>query len=140
MKRFSYYETPMVSRPDEEYYITKFYYKKGKLILTKKGCCFEEDFTAPEGCIEEQSLDEISYQYHLDLYRQEILRLQKEFKKDLLEKYWMTGHPIAEEYFSIAWEFGSGQFKDVEYYFERLIGLSITKSKEDDLSFTFKVA
>lgn len=120
MKPLSYYNQTSVSFPKKDDYLTTYYYKKGRLVSIKSGNCFDEDFKVPKGCVEEHSLDEVSYKSHLNLYHEELRRLQDEFKDDLIKKYSMQEHIMEEECFNLAWEFGSGNLEDVEYYFEHL--------------------
>ena len=84
----------------------------------------DEEFEPPKNCVEEKVLDEISYNAHLKHYREENLRLQEEFRKDLLEKYYMSNHPKANKIFDKAWEIGCGAgYEEVEGYFQDLISL-----------------
>jgi hypothetical protein len=135
MKPISYYKTSSVSSPIEDYYMTTYYYKEGKLVVIKKGGSFNENFEAPFGCVEEKVLDQISYEAHRRLYRQEISNLQQEFKMDLLQKYYSTNHPRATDCFNLAWEFASGDFEEVEYYFEGISRLVIVDDNFDSITF-----
>jgi hypothetical protein len=135
MKPISYYKTSSVSSPIEDYYMTTYYYKEGKLVVVKKGGSLNENFEAPPGCVEENVLDQISYEAHRRLYRQEISNLQQEFKMDLLQKYYSTNHPKATDCFNLAWEFASGDFEEVEYYFEGISKLVILDDKFYNVKF-----
>jgi hypothetical protein len=135
MKPISYYKTSSVSKPIEDYYITTYYYKEGKLIVVKKSGSLNENFEAPVGCVEENVLDQISYEAHRRLYSQEIINLQQEFKMDLLQKYYSTNHPRATDCFNLAWEFASGDFEEVEYYFEGISRLVIVDDQFYNIQF-----
>jgi hypothetical protein len=82
----------------------------------------EDDFQPPKNCVEEKVLDEISYNAHRKHYQEETLRLQEEFRKDLIDKYELTNHPKANKIFNKAWDMGcAGELEEVEYYFQDLI-------------------
>ena len=84
----------------------------------------EDDFSPPKNCVKEKVLDEISYNAHMKHYQEENLRLQEEFRVDLIEKYKMSHHLKANQLFNKAWDMGcSGGLEDVEYYFRDLIEL-----------------
>lgn len=122
MKDYSYYQTNSVSIPQKEDYTTTYYYKKGVMVGMKKQ--FDEDFSPPKGCVEEKVLDQISYDAHLKHYREENLRLQNEFRRDLIAKYNMTDHPKADKLFNKAWDYGcSLGYSSTEDYFIDLIDL-----------------
>ena len=102
--------------------MTIYYYKKGVMLGMKRQ--FEEDFEPPENCVEEQVLDEISYNAHRKHYSEESKRLQDEFRHDLIAEYKMTNHPKADKLFSKAWDMGcAGGPEEVEYYFRDLVEL-----------------
>lgn len=83
-----------------------------------------ESFQSPNECVEENVLDQISYDAHLKHYQEENLRLQNEFRIDLIEKYGMTNHPKANIIFDKSWDYGSSSsLWDVEDYFVSLIEL-----------------
>ena len=44
----------------------------------------DESFQSPNECVEENVLDQISYDAHLKHYQEENLRLQNEFRRDLM--------------------------------------------------------
>jgi hypothetical protein len=143
MKPISYYKTSSVSIPVKDYYLTTYYYKEGRLVVIRKGGYLNEDFEAPSGCVEENVLDQISYEEHRKLYNQEVINLQQEFKMDLLQKYYSTNHPKAIDCFNLAWEFASGHFEEVEYYFEGISKLVILDDVlgnpiQDEIKFNFK--
>lgn len=122
MKPLAYYQTTSVSIPKKDDYLTIYYYKKGVMVGMKRQ--YEEDFTPPKNCVEEQVLDEVSYNAHLKHYQEENLRLQSEFRKDLIEKYNMTGHPKADKIFDKSWDYGySLGYDAIEDYFHDLIQL-----------------
>ncbi len=122
MKPYSYYQTTSVSIPKRGDYMTIYYYRKGLMIGMKKQ--FDTDFIPPENCVEEQVFDQISYDAHAKHYREENVRLQQEFRKDLIAKYDMTGHPKADKLFDKAWELsGSLGHRAVEDYFESLMDI-----------------
>lgn len=121
MKPYSYYQTTSVSVPTKDKYMTIYYYRKGVMVGMKKQ--FDVDFEPPANCVEEKVLDEVSYQAHLKHYREENIRLQQEFKHDLIKKYNMTGHPKADKLFDLAWDFGNSNLWDVEDYFSNLLKL-----------------
>jgi hypothetical protein len=57
-------------------------------------------------------------------YQDEHVRLQEEFRDDLIEKYGMTNHPKAIKLFNKSWDMGSsGGLEEVEYYFMDLVEL-----------------
>jgi hypothetical protein len=122
MKDYSYYQTTSVSIPRKDEYTTTYYYKKGVMVGMKKQ--FDEDFTPPKNCVEEKVLDQISYNAHAKHYGDEILRLQNEFRNDLIAKYNMTNHPKANKLFDKAWDIGcSLGYSAVEDYFIDLLEL-----------------
>ena len=85
---------------------------------------FDTDFEPPKGCVEEKVLDEVSYNAHMKLYQEENLRLQNEFREDLIEKYDMTHHPKANVIFDKAWDIGcSSGLESVDYYYADLMDL-----------------
>lgn len=84
----------------------------------------EDEFIPPKNCVEEQILDEISYNAHVKLYREEVVRLQSEFREDLIAKYDMSNHPKSNKLFNKAWDIGGSLGYDaVEDYFSDLIEL-----------------
>ena len=84
----------------------------------------EDDFQPPKNCVEERVLDEVSYNSHMKHYQEENLRLQEEFRKDLIAEYKMTHHPKANKLFDKAWDMGcAGGPEEVEYYFRDLVEL-----------------
>jgi hypothetical protein len=128
MKPLSYYQKTSVSIPRQDDYMTIYYYKKGVMVGMKVGKV-EDDFQPPKNCVEEKVLDEVSYNAHMKHYQEENLRLQNEFRKDLIAKYNMTGHPKADQLFNKAWDFGcSLGCEAVEDYFQDLTELF----QEDD--------
>jgi hypothetical protein len=101
------------------------------MIVMKVGK-FDEDFNPPKDCVEEKFLDEVSFNAHMKLYQEECIRLQEEFRRDLIEKYNMTGHPKADKIFNKAWEFGcSTGYDAVEDYFQDLIELFEEENEND---------
>ena len=123
MKPYDYYRTTSVSIPKQDDYMTIYYYKKGVMVGMKVGKV-EDDFQPPKNCVEEKVLDEVSYGAHMKHYQEENLRLQEEFRKDLIAEYKMSHHPKANQLFNKAWDMGcSGGLEDVEYYFRDLIEL-----------------
>lgn len=85
---------------------------------------FDEDFQPPKNCVEEKVLDEISFNAHMKLYQEENLRLQEEFRRDLISEYNMTGHPKANKVFDKAWEMAcSLGYEEVINYFGDLMEL-----------------
>lgn len=123
MKPLSYYQTTSVSIPRQDDYMTIYYYRKGVMVGMKVGK-MDEDFTPPKNCVEEKVLDEISYNAHMNHYKEESLRLEEEFRKDLIAKYNMTGHPKANKLFNKAWDYGCSLGYDaVEDYFQDLTEL-----------------
>jgi hypothetical protein len=123
MKPLSYYRDTSVSIPKQDDYMTIYYYRKGVMVGMKVGK-IDDDFQPPKKCIEEKVLDEISYNSHMKLYQEENLRLQNEFRRDLIEKYDMTNHPKANAIFDKAWDIGcSSGLESVEYYFTDLMDL-----------------
>lgn len=94
---------------------------------------FDDDFQPPKNCVEEKFLDETSFDAHMNHYNEENLRLQEEFRKDLIEKYNMTGHQKANQVFNKAWDMGcSGGLEEVEYYFQDLVELFQNDSNHPD--------
>jgi hypothetical protein len=144
MKPFSYYQTTSVSIPNKDDYMTIYYYRKGVMVGMKRQ--FDADFRSPNGCVEEYVLDEVSYNAHLKHYHEEIVRLQNEFRRDLISKYGMISHPKADKIFEKAWELAGGSdLRDVEDNFMSLVELVRTDedliigsdpiSSPDDLSY-----
>ena len=122
MKPLSYYQNTSVAIPRKTDYMTIYYYRKGVMIGIKTQ--FGDEFIPPKNCVEEQILDEISYNAHVKLYREEVVRLQNEFRKDLIAKYNMSNHPKSDKLFNMAWDFGGSLGYDaVEDYFSNLINL-----------------
>jgi hypothetical protein len=122
MKPYAYYQTTSVSIPRKDDYLTIYYYKKGVMVGMKRQ--FETDYETPKNCVEEKVLDEVSYNSHMKHYQEENLRLQEEFRHDLIAEYKMTHHPKANKLFNKAWDMGcSGGLEEVEYYFRDLIEL-----------------
>ena len=95
----------------------------------------DDDFQPPKNCVEEKIIDEISYNSHMKHYREEVLRLEEEFRKDLIEKYNMTGHPKADKIFYKAWNMGcSLGYQEVEEYFQDLVELFDENDREDSVN------
>lgn len=108
--------------PRQDDYTTIYYYRKGVMIGIKKQ--FDDDFVPPKNCVEEKVLDEVSYNAHLKHYQEENLRLQNEFRRDLIKKYGMTNHPKANAIFDRAWDIGcSSGLESIEYYFQDILNL-----------------
>ena len=123
MKPLSYYQTTSVSIPNKEDYTTIYYYRKGVMIGMKVGK-IDEDFQSPKDCVQEEVFDNVSYDAHMKHYQEENLRLQEEFRNDLIEKYQMKNHPKANKIFNKAWDMGiSLGCEGVEDYFLDLIEL-----------------
>ena len=122
MKPLSYYQTTSVSIPKQDDYTTIYYYKQGVMVGMKRQ--FENDFQPPKNCVEEKVLDESSYNAHMKHYQEENLRLQNEFRRDLIKKYCMNNHPKANKLFNKAWDIGcSNGLEEVEYCFRDLLEL-----------------
>lgn len=122
MKSLSYYKTTSISIPKKSDYTTVYYYRKGLMIGMKTQ--FDDDFEPPKNCVEEQVLDSESYEAHLKLYREDNIRLQNEFRIDLIAKYNMTHHLKSNKIFDAAWNMaGSLGYGAVEDYFIDLIEL-----------------
>jgi hypothetical protein len=122
MKPYDYYRTTSVSIPKQDDYLTIYYYRKGVMVGMKRQ--FDDDFEPPKNCVEEKVLDEISFNAHMKHYQEENLRLQNEFRNDLIEQYKMSNHPKANQLFNKAWDMGcSGGLEEVEYYFRDLVEL-----------------
>ena len=123
MKPLSYYQTTSVSIPKQDDYTTIYYYKQGVMVGMKVGK-IEDDFQPPKNCVEEKVLDENSYNAHMKHYQEENLRLQNEFRRDLIKKYNMSNHPKANKLFNKAWDMGcSNGLEEVEYCFCDLVEL-----------------
>lgn len=123
MKALSYYRDTSVSIPKQDDYMTIYYYHKGVMVGMKVGK-LGDDYQPPKEGVEEKVLDEISHDAHMKLYREENLKLQNEFRTDLIDKYEMTNHPKANAIFDKAWDIGcSSGLESVEYYFQDLIEL-----------------
>jgi hypothetical protein len=123
MKPYAYYQTTSISIPRQDDYMTIYYYKKGVMVGMKVGKV-EDDFEPPKNCVEESVLDEVSYNAHMKHYQEERLRLEKEFREDLIAKYKMTNHPKANKLFDKAWDFGCSLGYDaIEDYFQDLVEL-----------------
>jgi len=102
--------------------MTIYYYRKGVMVGMKRQ--FESDYEPPQNCVEEKVLDEVSYAAHMKLYDEERIRLQEEFRKDLIEKHGMTNHPKANQIFNKAWDMGiSRGLQEVDGYFDDLVEL-----------------
>jgi len=122
MNPYDYYRTTSVSIPKQDDYMTIYYYKKGVMVGMKRQ--FDEDFIPPKNCVEEKVLDEVSYNAHMKHYQEENLRLQEEFRQDLIAEYKMCHHRKADKLFNKAWDMGcSGGLEEVEYYFRDLVEL-----------------
>jgi hypothetical protein len=122
MKPLSYYQETSVSYPKKDDYMTIYYYKKGVMVGMKRQ--FDDDFQSPKSCVEERVLDEVSYNAHLKHYHEEIVRLQNEFRRDLISKYGMINHSKADKIFEKAWELAGGSdLRDVEDNFMSLVEL-----------------
>jgi hypothetical protein len=122
MKPFSYYQTTSVAIPKKDDYMTIYYYRKGVMVGMKRQ--FDVDFEPPKGYVEERVLDEVSYNAHLKHYHEEIVRLQNEFRRDLISKYGMINHSKADKIFEKAWELAGGSdLRDVEDNFMSLVEL-----------------
>ena len=103
--------------------MTIYYYRKGVMVGMKVGKV-DDGFQPPKGCVEERVLDEVSFNAHLKHYQEENLRLQEEFRRDLIEEYKITNYPKANKIFDKAWELASGtNLQDVEDYFMSLVEL-----------------
>ena len=100
-----------------------YYYKRGKLICVKKPFC--EVTEVPPGSVEEVIFDEDGYNLHWQAYTTEKIKLEEEFKRDLIESSGLHDAEIAEKCFSMAWDYGcSGGLKEVHEYFDELIQLT----------------
>jgi len=102
MRPLSFYQTISVSIPKKDDYMTIYYYRRGVMIGMKKQ--FDVDYVPPQDCVEERVFDEASYNAHMKLYQEENLRLQEEFRKDVIAEYNMTEHPKANKIFNKAWD------------------------------------
>jgi hypothetical protein len=123
MKPLSYYQKISVSIPRRQDYTTTYYYRKGVMVEMKVGK-HNDDFQPPDKCVEEYDLDEVSYNAHIKLYQDESIKLQNEFRKDLILKYEMNKHPKANVIFDKAWDIGcSSGLQSVEYYFTDIMDL-----------------
>jgi len=136
MKPLSYYRETSVSIPKQDDYMTIYYYKKGVTVGMKLQ--FNDEFEPPKGCVEEKVLDEVSYNAHMKLYQEENLRLQNEFRRNLIDKYSMTNHPKADVIFDKAWDIGcSSGLESVMYYFRDIMELfdtEVAQFKSDGLN------
>tara|TARA_R110000868_G_scaffold92335_1_gene256082 strand:+ start:1323 stop:1745 length:423 start_codon:yes stop_codon:yes gene_type:complete len=122
MEPLSYYKETSVSIPKQDDYMTIYYYKTGVMVGMKRQ--FETDYEPPKNCIEEKVLDEVSYSAHMKLYQEESVRLQNEFRKDLIVEYKMSHHSKADKLFNKAWDMGcSVGYEEVEYCFRDLAEL-----------------
>lgn len=121
MKNLNYYSEIPVSFPNKDNYTTTYYYKRGILKAIKKQ--FDESFNPPKNCVEEKVIDEKSYDEHLSLYLQEKVKLEKEFRLDLISEFNLGNHPKANLLFDKSWEVSGGNFEDVVGYFSDLIEL-----------------
>jgi len=122
MKPISYYQTTSVSIPRQDDYTTIYYYRKGVMVGIKRQ--FDQDFEPPKNCVEEKILDEVSYDAHMKHYQEENLRLQNEFRRDLIKKYDMSNHPKANKLFDKAWDMEcAGGLEEVDYCFRDLVEL-----------------
>jgi hypothetical protein len=122
MKPHSYYQTTSVSIPKKDDYMTIYYYRNGVMVGMKKQ--FDTDFVPPSNCVEEKVLDDTSYNAHMNHYNEERVRLQEEFRRDLIEEYGMTGHPKADKLFNKSWDMGcSLGYEAVQEFFEDIVEL-----------------
>ena len=61
---------------------------------------------------------------HLVRRREDIYRLEKQFRNDLAEEHGVTGHPKEPKLWSMAWEYGhSSGFEEVAMYYDELVEL-----------------
>ena len=138
MKPFSYYQTTSVSIPKKDDYMTIYYYRKGVMVGMKRQ--FETDYEPPKNCVEEKVLDEISYNSHKNHYNEERIRLQDEFRRDLIEHYGITGHPKSDKIFNKAWDMGcSLGYEAVQEYFEDFVELFDEEIVTDESTNLFEV-
>ena len=132
MKPLSYYQKISVSIPKQQDYTTTYYYRKGVMVEMKVGK-HDDDFQPPKKCVEEHILDEVSYNAHMKLYQEEFVKLQEEFRRDIIIKYEMTNHPKANVIFDKAWDIGcSSGLQSVEYYFTDIMNLF---DNDDNIAF-----
>lgn len=74
MKPYSYYQTTSISIPKKDDYMTVYYYRKGVVVGMKKQ--FDGEYQPPLNCVQEQILDENSYNAHLKLYSDDQLEVK----------------------------------------------------------------
>lgn len=122
MKPYSYYTAFTAEFPNKSTYTIKYYYKGGKLICIKKPFCPLEEI--PESAVEETVFDEDGYELHCQAWLKEKLRLEEEFKKDLMEVEQVSDKEKADKCFALAWDYGCSQgLEAVHEYFSELVEL-----------------
>jgi hypothetical protein len=100
----------------------KYYYSKGRLILTKRP--FSEVEEIPPGAVEEVVFDQESYENHFEVWHKEKIRLEQEFKNDLIYESGVSDMVKAGRCFSLTWDYGcSHGLSEVHDYFKDMIEL-----------------
>lgn len=122
MKPYPYYTNLVTEFPSKSNYTVKYYYLKGRLVLTKRP--FSEVEETPTGAVEEVIFDHEGYENHVEIWRKEKIRLEQEFKDDLICESGVSDMVKAERCFSLAWDYGCSQgLSEVHDYFKDMIEL-----------------
>lgn len=122
MKPYSYYTALTVEFPNKSNYTLKYYYRRGKLLCIKKPFCDIEE--VPLDAAEETVFDEEGYELHRKAWLAEKVKMEQEFKEDLIRSVGLTGSDKVEKCFSLAWDYGiSSGLKEVHEYFLDLVDL-----------------
>jgi len=122
MKPYSYYSSPIAEFPNKANYTVKYYYKKGKLLCVKKP--FADLDEIPSEAVEETVFDEEGYEMHRKLWLSEKIKLEEEFKADLIRDAGLESSEKTDKCFSMAWDYGCSQgLREVHDYFIELAQL-----------------
>lgn len=105
---YSAYENTL-THPYKINYLTRHWYKGGKLIATKVGTEAPKvlvNGVPLESCTMEKVHDEKAYNVALDAYNKETARLMKRFEADFFAELGIENHPKRHMLFNKAWERG----------------------------------
>lgn len=119
MKPYGYYSSLVTEFPNKSDYTLKYYYRKGKLICVKKPFCDIQEL--PPNSVEETLFDEEGYELHKKAWLAEKIRLENEFREDIIKGEDLTPSEKADKCFSLAWDYGCSQgLKVVHDYFTEM--------------------
>ena len=119
MKPYNYYTSFTVDFPDKFNYTLKYYYRKGKLMCIKKPFCDLKEI--PINAVEETVFDEDGFKLHEKAWLSEKIKLEEEFKEDLIREEGLSPSEKVDICFSLAWDYGCSQgLKEVHDYFREL--------------------